>query len=65
MANLKDGVRLTVGGAVSIGNGGYMHPYSFRDLMGEDAYQELLSRPAIVCEYDVDEHGNLIDYDKE
>jgi hypothetical protein len=50
---LAEGVNLTVGGAVKF-PGGYMHPEAFRDLMGESAYQELLDRPRVVCEYDYD-----------
>lgn len=51
---VQDDVRLTVGGAVKF-QGGYMHPEYFRDMMGEQAYQELLSRPRVVCEYDYED----------
>ena len=51
-SELHPDVHLTVGSAVKLGNRGYMHPYSFRDLFGEEAYNEVLSRPRIVCEYD-------------
>jgi hypothetical protein len=51
---LREGVNLTVGGAVKF-PGGYIHPYAFRDLTGEEAWEELLVRPRIVCEYDYEE----------
>jgi hypothetical protein len=54
MSILKEGVNLTVGGAVKF-PGGYMHPESFRNLWGEEAYQELLERPRVVCEYDYED----------
>lgn len=50
----RDTVRMTVGGAVKF-DGGYIHPESYRELMGEDAYQELLALPRVVCEYDEEE----------
>jgi len=49
---MRGDIALTVGGVVFIPGLGYMHPYSFRDMAGEEAYQELLRRPRIVCEYD-------------
>ncbi len=55
MTILADGINLTVSGAVKYdvdGLHGYMHLESFRQPMGEAAYQELLSRPRVVCEYD-------------
>jgi len=54
MSILAEDVHLTVGGSVQF-RGGYIHPYAFRDLMGEEAYQELLARPRIVCEYDYED----------
>lgn len=51
---LREGVNLTVGGAVKW-PGGYCHPEAFRDLMGEEAWEELLARPRVVCEYDYEE----------
>jgi len=50
----KGDVNLTVGGAVKF-QGGYMHPEAYRDFVGEDAYQELLAKPRVVCEYDEEE----------
>ena len=47
-------VCLTVGGVVYLDGIGYMHPHAFRDVFGEEMYNELLSRPRIVCEYDED-----------
>jgi hypothetical protein len=52
MPILKEGVCLTNDGVVFIPGGGYMHPYALRDLLGEDAYQELLARPRIASEYE-------------
>ena len=47
---------LTVGGAVQMPEArGYMHPYTFRDLFGEEEYQKLLARNRVICEYDYDE----------
>ena len=43
---LNPDVHLTVDGMVEWPNGG-MHPEMFRDMMGEDAYQELLRRPRV------------------
>ena len=43
-------VRLDVNGVVLF-PGGMMHPYTFRDMMGEDAYQELLARPRVASPY--------------
>lgn len=51
---LSKGASLTVGGAVKF-QGGYMHPEAYREFMGEDAYQELLARTRVVCEYDEEE----------
>ncbi len=51
---LRSEVRLTASGVVAF-RGGFMHPESFRDLMGEEAYQELLKRPRIVTSYDVED----------
>ena len=48
---LAEGVNLTIEGAVKF-PGGYCHPEVIRDLCGEEAYKELLSRPRVVCEYD-------------
>lgn len=52
---LSPNVRLTVSGVVSLGGFAFMHPESFRQEFGEEVYQELLSRPRIVCVYDYDE----------
>ena len=52
-------VCLTIGGVVSMGNGCYMHPDSFRDEFGQDAYRELLTRPRVICPYDLDEYGQI------
>lgn len=49
---LRDDIALTIGNAVIIPDVGYMHPQCFRDIMGEEAYQELLKRPRVKCEYD-------------
>lgn len=51
---LHPDVHLTVAGAVMF-PGGFMHPDSFREIMGEEAWQELLKRPRIVSEYDEEE----------
>ena len=49
---MRDDIALTVSGVVMIPGIGWFHPYSFRDMFGEEAYQELLRRPRVVCEYD-------------
>lgn len=41
---------LTVDGVVLMGNA-MMHPNSFKDVFGEDAYQELLKRPRVASPY--------------
>jgi hypothetical protein len=47
---LDPDVHLDTEGVVNF-PGGFMHPYSFRDLMGEEAYQELLARPRVPSPY--------------
>lgn len=47
---LNPDAHLDTEGAV-IFPGGIMHPYSFRDIFGEDAYQELLARPRVPSPY--------------
>jgi hypothetical protein len=47
--------RMTVGGVVMMGSFGFMHPETAREIMGEEAYQEMLAKPRIVTEYDVEE----------
>lgn len=47
---LADDVRLTDDGVVVFGCG-FMHPETFKDMMGEAAWQELLSRPRIPSLY--------------
>lgn len=48
---LNPDVHLDTEGAVIIPGLGFMHPYAFRDLMGEEAYQELLARPRVPSPY--------------
>lgn len=45
-------IRLTIGGVIRVGNRGFIHPFSFRGLFGEEAFEEVMSRPRIVSEYD-------------
>lgn len=47
---ISPNVHLTDDGVVLF-PGGAMHPYAFRDLVGEDAYQELLARPRVPNPY--------------
>lgn len=47
--------RMTVGGVVRMGAFGWAHPETAREIMGEDAYQEMLAKPWIVTEYDLEE----------
>ena len=47
---LSQAVHLDTNGVV-IFPGGMMHPESFRFLVGEQAYQELLARPRVQSEY--------------
>jgi len=53
-SKLAEGVNLTVDGVVLFsvnGISGFMHPPAFRDLNGEEAYQELLARPRVPSPY--------------
>jgi hypothetical protein len=48
---------LTIGGAVWLSDEdgrwvGMMHPFSFRDMFGEEEYQKLLDGPRIITSYD-------------
>jgi hypothetical protein len=52
---MRDDIQLTVSGVVWIPGVGMMHPESFRDMAGEEAYQELLKRPRIVTSYDLED----------
>jgi len=49
---MRDDIALTVSGVVIIPGFGYLHPRTFKDIAGEEAYQELLRRPRVICEYD-------------
>lgn len=49
---LRDDIALTVGGAIIIPGFGYMHPETFRDMVGEEVYQVVIRRPRVICEYD-------------
>lgn len=40
--------------------GGCMHPYSFRDMFGEEMYQELLARPRVPSPYPDDENDEKV-----
>jgi hypothetical protein len=51
---VPEGIHLNTDGVVEFNCGdlhGFMHPFSFRDLYGEDAYQELLARPRVLSPY--------------
>jgi hypothetical protein len=48
---VREDVFISYEGVVCIPGVAYMHPEAFRDLMGEDEYQELLSRPRRPSEY--------------
>lgn len=53
-SKLAEGVNLDTNGVVVIHTNGmnaWMHPESFRDIMGDEAYQELLKRPRVQSEY--------------
>ena len=52
---MRDDVALTVNGVVVIPGFGYLHAKCFREVAGEEAYQELLRRPRIICEYDYED----------
>lgn len=51
MSNIRDDIFVTYEGVICIPGNGYMHPYAFRDLMGENAYQEVINRPWQPSEY--------------
>jgi hypothetical protein len=60
---LKDGelsqaVHLDTNGVV-VFPGGWMHPFSFRDIAGEAAYQELMKRPRVQSEYTEEELNDV------
>ena len=48
---LRDDIFITYEGVVCCPGVCYMHPEAFRDLMGEEAYQEILRRPRKPSEY--------------
>ena len=48
---LRDDIFMTYEGAVCVPGVGYIHPYSFRDIAGEEAYQEVINRPWKPSEY--------------
>ena len=52
---MRDDISLTVSGVVIIPGFGFLHPSTFKDIAGEEAYQVLLRRPRVVCEYDDEE----------
>jgi hypothetical protein len=57
-SKLPESVNLDTNGVVVINTGvirAWMHPYSFRDIYGEEAYQELLKRPRVQSEYTEEE----------
>lgn len=49
--NLHPDARMDTEGCVVFPGGVFMHPLSFRDIFGEDAYQELLARPRVPSPY--------------
>lgn len=49
---MRDDIRLTVGGSVLIPGFTYVHPKTFIDIAGQEAYDYLLTLPRVVCEYD-------------
>jgi hypothetical protein len=54
MSKLAEVVNLDTNGVVVFSVGkmhGWMHPGTFRAMMGEEAYQELLARPRVQSEY--------------
>jgi len=51
---LSDAAHLDANGVVCF-PGGFMHPSSFRFLVGEEAYQVLLARPRTQSEYTKEE----------
>ncbi len=58
MSILAENVHLDTNGVVVFnvdGMAGWMHPYSFREIAGEEAYQELLARPRVQSEYTAEE----------
>lgn len=48
---VRDDIRITVEGVVVVPGWGYMHPLAYRDMAGEEAYQELLAKPRVLSEY--------------
>jgi len=51
MTIVNEDVFISYEGVVCLPGFGYIHPYAFRDLMGEEAYQEILARPRKPSEY--------------
>lgn len=52
---MRTDIRLTVNGVVWIPGFGFLHPQTFKDIAGEEAYQWLLAQPRIVTSYDTEE----------
>lgn len=55
---LSQAVHMDTNGVV-VFPGGCMHPFSFRDIAGEAAYQELLKRPRVQSEYTEEELNDV------
>ena len=58
MSGLREGIHLDTNGVVVYavdGIVGWMHPISFREMFGEELYQELLARPRVQSEYTPEE----------
>ena len=48
---LRDDIFVTYEGVICVPGVGYMHPYAFRDIAGEEAYNAVINRPWKPSEY--------------
>lgn len=48
---MRADIYMTEDGVVMIGKGTFIHPSTFRDVAGEEAYQELIARPRVRSPY--------------
>ena len=51
MPKIREDAFITYEGVVCVPGECYIHPYEIREMFGEEAYQELLSRPRQPSEY--------------
>lgn len=50
----RDDICLTISGVICIPGIGFLHPETFRGIVSEEIWQEVLRRPRITTSYDLD-----------